>query len=86
MSTEINYDKIAELSDELTKYNGVLPLLIRALIFKKWVKYLESIGSYDTIIKECIRTMPKDFDEAQQELINWVKMNKEYSDMIKEVN
>ena len=40
------------------------------------------IGEYDSIMKECIDTMPKDFDEAEKELIDWVKNNPQYKDII----
>ena len=79
---EIDYDKIAEISDDFIEYDGVLPLLIRCLIFRKWCKHLMKIGEYDSIMKECIDTMPKDFDEAEKELIDWVKNNPQYKDII----
>ena len=80
---EVDFDKIAEISDTFIEYEGFLPLLIRCLIFRKWSSYLESIGRYDEVIQECINTMPIDFDEAVTELVNWCNENKEYSYLIK---
>ena len=80
---DVDYDKLADISEELITYEGFLPLLIRALIFRKWCKHLDKIGMYDVVIQKCKDTMPSDFDEAEKELINWCKEHKEYKDLIK---
>jgi hypothetical protein len=80
---EANYDKILEVCDELTDYDGVLPLLIRAVVMKKYSRKLKKKGLYHNVIRECIRTKPHTYEEAVKELQDWVKVNNDYEDLIK---
>lgn len=80
---DVDFDRIADRSDELIEYDGFLPLLIRALIIDKWSDYLLSVGKYDEVMDECSRNKPHTLNEAVKELVAWVKDNKDYKDLIK---
>lgn len=81
--TEIDFDKLLETSQELTDYEGVLPLLIRAVIINEWSKNLNKKGLWVEINKQCVDTKPKTYEDAVKELEDWVKDNNEYKDLIK---
>jgi len=79
---EVDFDKLLKYSEELVDYENVLPLLIRAVIMKKWTSNLNKKGLLPVIRKQCIATKPKDYDEAVTELKKWCEQNKEYKDII----
>ena len=79
----VDFDKLVERSDELVDYDGKLPLLVRAIIMKKWTDNLNRKGLYAKIIKECVDTKPHTYDEAVRELNNWCEENTDYKDFIK---
>ena len=78
----VDFDRISERCNELIDYPQALPLLIRCLIMRKWMNNLEKKGLYEKVIRECKDTMPKDYDEACNELYDWCKNNKDYMDLI----
>ena len=80
---DIDFDMIADRSDDLINYDGFLPLLIRALIMDKWCNHLLNIGKYDDVMVECSENQPITFDDAIDELIVWIEDNKEYIDLIR---
>ena len=80
--TTVDFDKILEVKDELGDYEGVLPLLIRAVILKKWSNNLNKKGLWVEVNKECLATKPKSYTEAVKELEDWCKNNPSYHDLI----
>ena len=82
MVKEVDFDKLLEVCDDLTDYNGKLPLLIRAVVMKKYSKKLLKKGIYNEVMSECVNTKPHTYDEAVQELSEWVQENKEYKNLI----
>lgn len=79
---EVDFDKIIEVSEELKKYDGFLPLLIRAIIMKAHSRHLNKIGMYDEVIKQEIESKPRTYEEAVKELENWCKENPKYKDLV----
>ncbi len=82
-SLKIDFDKLIEASDDLKKYEGFLPLLIRAIIMRQHSKTLKKAGIYEKVINKEIRTKPKTYDGAVKELEKWCNENKEYKKVIK---
>lgn len=80
---EVDFDKVIEYSEELTDYDGKLPLLVRAIIMKKYTRNLNKKGLYNKVMQECVETKPHTYDEAVKELTEWCNKNQEYKDMIK---
>lgn len=83
MVKEVDFDKILEYSKNLITYEGKLPLLVRAVIMKQYSKNLMKKGIYSEVMSECANTKPRTYTEAVKELTDWVKENKEYTDMLK---
>lgn len=79
---EVDFDKLLDYSTELVEYEDVLPLLVRAVIINKWSRNCNRKGIWVNINKECVDTKPKTYDDAVKELVDWVKDNPEYKDMI----
>ena len=79
---EVDFDKIVDYSEELIDYQGFLPLLLRNLIMDKWSKQLFKNDLYYEIIQECVDTKPHNYDDAVKELVDWVKHNPQYKDLI----
>ena len=83
MAKEVDFDKIDEKADEFKRYEGFLPLLIRAIIIKQHTKTLRKCGLYETVIRQEIQTKPQTYDEAVNELAEWCNENEEHIDLIK---
>lgn len=81
---EVDFDKVIEYSEELTDYEGKLPLLVRAIIMKKYTRNLNKKGLYNQVMKECVVSKPHSYGEAVTELNEWVQDNPQYNNMIKE--
>ena len=79
---DVDFDKLLEYSVELVDYDGVLPLLVRAVIMKQWTNNLNKKGLYKDIIKECAETKPTNYTEAVNELKVWCNQNPDYQDII----
>lgn len=83
MVEEVDFDRLLEVSDDLVDYGGKLPLLIRAVIMKQYTKNLIKKGIYKEVMSECSNTKPHTYDEAVEELSEWVKQNQEYKELIR---
>jgi hypothetical protein len=79
---EVDYDKLLEYSEVLVDYDGMLPLLIRAVIMEEWTRNLNNKGLYLKVISECCKNRPHNYTEAVNELKEWCKHNKEYKDIL----
>lgn len=80
--TEVDFDRLLEVKDEFVDYEGVLPLLIRAVILKKWSNNLNKKGLWIDVNKECVATKPKSYHEAVDELKEWCNKNPQYKDLV----
>ena len=78
----VDFDRLLEVKDELVDYEDVLPLLIRAVILKKWSDNLNRKGLWVQINKECVETKPSTYEEAVSELKEWCKKNPKYKDLV----
>ncbi len=85
MVKEVDFDRILEVCDDLATYEGKLPLLIRAVVMRKYSKNLLKKGIYSQVMSECANTKPRSYEEAVEELSDWTKENKDYKDLIQYV-
>ena len=79
---EVDFDRLLERCDELVEYEDVLPLLVRACIMTEWTRNLNKKGLYLDVIKKCVESNPRTYDDAVNELRDWCDMNEIYKDFL----
>ena len=82
MDIRIDYDKIMEYEDIFKEYDDYLPLIIREIFYSDYVTHLRSIGKYDEVMSVCASKRPLTYPQRIKELTEWLKENKEYSNII----
>ena len=85
-----NDSKIKGKRKELEHYNGCLPqkisIILGAKSYEKHTEYIKEKGIYEEWLHQFMRSRKYSSEEANEELVNWVKENPQYSNFIKYVD
>ena len=82
---KINNNAIYEKKEQLEKYKGYLPFLVREHIDSAaWLEFITSEGLLDEIMPTHKKMKRASIDDKLTEFIRWVNENPEYQDFLTE--